>query len=68
MTLTPLLIAAGIFGLVLVARAARIRHGLVYFLLGRGRPGWRCSSRGSIPSSLGLAMGLIDLRVPGGPR
>ena len=66
-TLGPLLIAVGVFALVLLALRAAHRPGLVYFLLGRP-PGWRCSSRGVDPVVLGLAVGLITWAYTAGAR
>jgi Na+/H+ antiporter NhaA len=61
----PLLVAAGIFALVLLARAARIHHGLVYLLLGVAA--WLALyDSGVDPVVLGLAMGLIALAHPAG--
>jgi Na+/H+ antiporter NhaA len=64
-TITPLLIAAGIFGLALVARAVPIRHGLVYFLLAVAT--WVALFESGVdPVVLGLAVGLITLAYPAG--
>jgi Na+/H+ antiporter NhaA len=64
-TLTPLLIAAGIFGLALVARAIPIRHGLVYFLLAVAT--WVALFESGVdPVVLGLAVGLITWAYPAG--
>jgi Na+/H+ antiporter NhaA len=64
-TLTPLLIAAAIFGLALVARAVPIRHGLVYFLLAVAT--WVALFESGVdPVVLGLAVGLITLAYPAG--
>jgi Na+/H+ antiporter NhaA len=63
--LEPLLVAAGIFALVLLARAARIREGLVYFALGAAA--WVAMFESGVdPVVLGLAMGLIALAHPAG--
>ncbi len=63
--LTPLLIAAGIFSLVFVARAARIRHGLVYFLLAVAT--WVALFESGVdPVVLGLAVGLMTWAYPAG--
>ncbi|TMK75830.1 MAG: Na+/H+ antiporter NhaA [Actinobacteria bacterium] len=64
-TLTPLLIAAAIFGLALVARAVPIRHGLVYFLLAVAT--WVALFESGVdPVVLGVAVGLITLAYPAG--
>ena len=63
--LGPLLIAAGVFGLVLVAHAAGVRHGLVYFLL--AAVAWVALFESGVdPSCLGLAIGLITWASPAG--
>jgi Na+/H+ antiporter NhaA len=63
--LEPLLIAAGVFALVLLTRAAGIRQGLVYFLLGAAA--WvALFDSGVDPVVLGLAMGLIAWAHPAG--
>jgi Na+/H+ antiporter NhaA len=63
--LGSLLIAAGIFGLMLVARAARIRHGLVYFIL--AATAWVALFESGVdPVVLGLAVGLIAWAHPAG--
>ena len=63
--LEPLLIATGVFGLVLVARAAGIRHGLVYFLLAAVT--WVALFESGVdPVVLGLAVGLITWAYPAG--
>ena len=63
----PLLIAAGIFAWSsLGLGVARIRAGLVYFLLGARPPGWRCYESGVDPVVLGLAVGLIAWAYPAG--
>jgi Na+/H+ antiporter NhaA len=62
-TLTPLLIAAGIFGLALIARAIPIRHGLVYFLLALAT--WVALFESGVdPVVLGLVVGLITFAYP----
>jgi Na+/H+ antiporter NhaA len=64
-TLTPLLIAAGIFGLALIARAIPIRHGLVYFLLALAT--WVALFESGVdPVVLGLVVGLITFAYPAG--
>jgi Na+/H+ antiporter NhaA len=63
--LEPLLIAAGVFGLILVALAARIRPGLVYFLL--AAVAWVALFESGVdPVVLGLAVGLITWAYPAG--
>jgi Na+/H+ antiporter NhaA len=63
--LGALLIAAGAFGLILVVRAARIRHGLVYFLLAVAA--WVALFESGVdPVVLGLAVGLIAWAYPAG--
>jgi Na+/H+ antiporter NhaA len=63
--LEPLLIAVGVFGLALVARAAGIRQGLVYFLLAAVT--WvGLFESGVDPVVLGLAAGLITWAYPAG--
>ena len=63
--LGPLLIAAGVFGLVLVAHAAGVRHGLVYFLL--AAVAWVALFESGVdPVVLGLAIGLITWAAPAG--
>jgi Na+/H+ antiporter NhaA len=63
--LTPLLVAAGIFGLMLAARAARIRQGLVYFVL--AATAWVALFESGVdPVVLGLAVGLIAWAHPTG--
>ena len=63
--LTPLLIATGIFGLALIARAIPIRHGLVYFLLAVAT--WVALFESGVdPVVLGLAVGLITWAYPAG--
>jgi Na+/H+ antiporter NhaA len=60
-----LLIAAGIFGLILLVRAARVRYGLVYFILAAAA--WvALYESGLDPIVLGLAMGLITWAYPAG--
>ncbi|HEX3323788.1 MAG TPA: Na+/H+ antiporter NhaA [Solirubrobacterales bacterium] len=62
-SLEPLLIAAAIFALVLIALAARIRHGLVYLLLAVAA--WvSLFESGVDPVVLGLAVGLITWAYP----
>jgi Na+/H+ antiporter NhaA/protein-disulfide isomerase len=60
-----LLIALGIFGLILLARAARLRYGLVYFVLAAAA--WVALLESGIePIVLGLAVGLITWAYPAG--
>jgi Na+/H+ antiporter NhaA len=60
-----LLIAAGIFGLILLVRAARVRFGLVYFILAAAA--WVALFESGIdPIILGLAAGLITWAYPAG--
>ena len=61
--LGALLIAVGIFALILLVRAARVRYGLVYFLLAAAA--WvALFESGLDPIVLGLAMGLITWAHP----
>jgi len=63
--LGALLIALGIFGLILVVRAARVRYGLIYFMLAAAA--WVALFESGIePIVLGLAMGLIIWAYPAG--
>lgn len=63
--LEPLLIAAGVFGLILIARAAGIRQGLVYFML--AATAWVALFESGVdPVVLGLAVGLIAWAYPAG--
>jgi Na+/H+ antiporter NhaA len=60
-----LLIAVGIFGLILLVRAARVRYGLVYFILAAAA--WVALFESGIdPIILGLAAGLITWAYPAG--
>ncbi len=62
-TVTPLLVAAGLFGLVLVARAARVHRGLVYFVLGVAI--WVALFESGVePIVVGLVMGLLTYAYP----
>jgi Na+/H+ antiporter NhaA len=62
-TLQPLIIALAIFGVLLLARAVRIRHGLIYALLGAAT--WAALlSSGVDPVAAGLAMGLLTSAYP----
>jgi Na+/H+ antiporter NhaA len=61
----PLLIAAGAFGLILVALAARIRPGLVYLLL--AALAWVALFESGVdPVVLGLMVGLVTWAYPAG--
>jgi Na+/H+ antiporter NhaA len=61
--LVPLLIAAGIFGLILAVRAAGVRHGLVYFLLAVAA--WVALFESGVePVVLGLAVGMVAWAYP----
>jgi Na+/H+ antiporter NhaA len=61
----PLLIAVGVFGLILFARAAGIRQGLVYFML--AAVAWVALFESGVdPVVLGLAVGLIAWAYPAG--
>jgi Na+/H+ antiporter NhaA len=63
--LEPLLISIGVFGLILVALAARIRPGLVYLLL--ASVAWVALFESGIdPVVLGLAVGLVTWAYPAG--
>jgi Na+/H+ antiporter NhaA len=63
--LGPLLIAAGVFGLILAVRAAGIRSGLVYVLL--SAVAWVALFESGVdPVVLGLAVGLITWAYPAG--
>lgn len=63
LALRPLLAAAVIFGLVLVARAARLRRGLAYLALGIAM--WLAlHSSGVDPVVVGLLMGLLTYAYP----
>ncbi len=64
-SLTPLLVAAGVFALILLALALRIRHGLIYFLL--AVVAWVALFESGVdPVVLGLAVGLITWANPVG--
>ena len=61
--LVALVIAAGIFGVILLARRAGVRHGLVYALLGVAT--WVAMFKSGIdPVVVGLAMGLLTYAYP----
>jgi Na+/H+ antiporter NhaA len=62
-TLSALLVAIGLFGVVLVAKALRVRAGLVYFALGVAI--WVALLESGIePIVVGLAMGLLAYAYP----
>jgi Na+/H+ antiporter NhaA len=62
-SLLPLAVTLAIFGIVLLVRAARIRHGLVYALLGSAA--WvALFSSGVDPVAVGLGMGLLTYAYP----
>ncbi len=59
----PLLVAAGLFALVLVAVRLRVRYGLVYFALGIGA--WVAMSKSGVdPIVVGLGAGLVAYAAP----
>ncbi|MGZ6706036.1 MAG: Na+/H+ antiporter NhaA [Solirubrobacteraceae bacterium] len=61
----PLLVAAGLFALVLVAVRAGIRPGLVYLALAAGA--WAALLKSGVdPVVIGLAMGLVAYAAPAG--
>ncbi|MGZ4269100.1 MAG: Na+/H+ antiporter NhaA [Solirubrobacteraceae bacterium] len=61
----PLLVAAGLFALVLVAVRAAIRPGLVYLALAAGA--WAALLKSGVdPVVIGLAMGLVAYAAPAG--
>jgi Na+/H+ antiporter NhaA len=61
--LRPLIIALAIFGILLLVRAGRIRHGLSYALLGAAA--WvALLFSGVDPVAVGLAMGLLTYAYP----
>ena len=61
--LSALLVAGGLFGLVLVARALRVNRGLVYFVLGAAT--WVALLESGIePVLVGLAIGLLAYAAP----
>ncbi|MGZ4351614.1 MAG: Na+/H+ antiporter NhaA, partial [Solirubrobacteraceae bacterium] len=63
--LLPLATALAIFGLMLVVRAAGVRHGLVYALLGAGT--WVAMFESGVdPVVVGLGMGLLTYAYPAG--
>src|SRR6478672_11917892 len=63
--LVPLLVAVGVFALILAAAKARIRGGAVYFVLGLGA--WVAMFESGVdPIIIGLAMGLLTWAAPAG--
>ena len=59
----PLLVAAGLFGAVLVAVRLRVRYGLVYFALGVAA--WVAMSKSGVdPVVVGLGAGLVAYAAP----
>jgi protein-disulfide isomerase len=63
LALAPLAAAIGIFVIILVLRRARIRHGIVYALLGTAA--WVAVLKSGIdPVVVGLAMGLLTYAYP----
>ena len=62
-TVSALLVAAGLFGVVIVARALRVRVGLIYFALGAAI--WVALLESGVePIVVGLAMGLLAYAYP----
>ena len=62
-TVSALLVALGLFGVVLVARALRVRAGLIYFALGAAI--WVALLESGVePIVVGLAMGLLAYAYP----
>jgi Na+/H+ antiporter NhaA len=62
-TVSALLVAGGLFGAVLVAKALRVRVGLIYFALGAGI--WVALLESGVePIVVGLAMGLLAYAYP----
>ena len=62
-TVSALLVAGGLFGVVLVARALRVRVGLIYFALGAAI--WVALLESGVePIVVGLAMGLLAYAYP----
>jgi Na+/H+ antiporter NhaA len=59
----PLLVALGLYGVVLVARTLRLRVSLLYFALGTA--GWVALLKAGIePEVIGLAMGVLPFAYP----
>jgi Na+/H+ antiporter NhaA len=59
----PLLIGVGVLGLVLAARARRVRNGIVYFTL--GAVAWVAFLRSGVdPVVVGVAIGLLSIAYP----
>ena len=62
-TVSALLVALGLFGVVLVAKALRVRVGLIYFALGAAI--WVALLESGVePIVVGLAMGLLAYAYP----
>jgi Na+/H+ antiporter NhaA len=63
LSLVPLLVAVGIFGLVVALRASGVRHGAPYFLLGVAL--WLALLNSGVhPTIAGVAMGLLATAYP----
>jgi Na+/H+ antiporter NhaA len=63
LALRSLVIAAGLFGVILLARAARVRFGVVYFLLATAA--WVALFESGVdPVVIGLAVGLVTYAYP----
>jgi Na+/H+ antiporter NhaA len=63
LALVPLLLAAGIFGVVVLLRAAGVRQGAPYFLLGVGL--WLAMLQSGVHATIaGVAMGLLATAYP----
>jgi Na+/H+ antiporter NhaA len=63
LALAPLLAAAGIFGVVVLLRAAGVRHGAPYLLLGVGL--WLAMLQSGVHATIaGVAMGLLATAYP----
>jgi Na+/H+ antiporter NhaA len=61
--IAPLTVAVGFYAAVLVARAIRIRVGLVYFALGAGA--WVALEKSGVePVVIGLALGILPFAYP----
>jgi len=65
LSLLPLLVAAGLFAVVLAVRAARVHNGVVYLALGAAV--WVALLESGVePIVVGLAMGLLTYAYPAG--